>query len=219
MEIFVKVVMPKAGVTMDEETIAKAIATQAMDFEELACSASIITINVKPSDDIDTLKILIQGHEGYLPDNQLLIFAGKQLQNDGDGWALEDYDIHEGSVLELIVLEALVEESEPEEAESDIEDKFMTALLDKNPEGNREDKLIVVVKNLDMVDIYIDVAENDSIRVVKAKIQDKEGYPMHDQRLVYRGKTPNDDTTLSSLNVKQGNKLHFTLELDGGGTS
>jgi len=99
------------------------------------------------------------------------------------------------------------------------EDELQATLLDKNPVGNREDQLIVVVKNLDMVDIYIEVAENDSIRVVKAKIQDKEGYPMHDQRLVYCGKTPNDDTTLSSLNVKQGNKLHFTLELHGGGTS
>jgi hypothetical protein len=97
------------------------------------------------------------------------------------------------------------------------EDLLQATLLDKNPEGNREDKLIVLVKNLDMVDFYIDVAENDSIRVVKAKIQDKEGFPMHVQRLIYRGTTPNDDTTLSSLNVKQGNKLHFSLQLDGGG--
>ncbi|KAM3346236.1 hypothetical protein ACQJBY_020665 [Aegilops geniculata] len=147
----------------------------------------VMNLAVTTSDTVDNVKAKIHKWHGFPKDQQCLIFANRQLDDDEEeGRTLADLNIRNDATLLLV-------------------------LHSRCPRGMMK----IYVKTLRQIFYNLEVRSTDTVYNIKEKIWAAEGIPPGQQSLIFDGKKMKDDRTLAHYNIQMYEVLYFVLNLRG----
>ncbi len=153
-------------------------------------SSKTFSFQLSDESTIEALKKKIEEKESIVPHEQKLVFNGKTLENDR---TLKSYAIKNDSQIHLIFTPA------PE------------AVQDFKPAQNIQ----VFIKTLTGKTIPIQLLDTDTLETLMKKIDEKEGIPPIQQRLIFEGKGLEENRSLRSYNIKHDSSINLVLKLRG----
>ena len=76
--------------------------------------------------------------------------------------------------------------------------------------------MMIKVKTLTGKEVEVDIEPSDTVARIKERVEEKEGIPPAQQRLIFAGKQMLDDKQARDYNMEEGSVLHLVLALRGG---
>ena len=76
--------------------------------------------------------------------------------------------------------------------------------------------MLIKVKTLTGKEVEIDIEPTERVDRIKERVDEKEGIPPPQQRLIFAGKQMNDDKTAADYKITGGSVIHLVLALRGG---